>query len=157
MSAQRQRKEHIVSALSERFKQAQIILVAHYDGSSMEDLTALRGELVPYGGVFHITKNKLALLALKGSEAEFLSPLFSGPTAIAFANDEAQITHISKALVDFGKNCEHIRIIGGAFAGQLIDENGVKNLANLPSLDGVRAAPLDWASPSPSDQACHFM
>ncbi len=139
MSVQRQRKEKKVERLHALFDQAKIIVVAHYDGSSVKDLTELRGQLAQTGGSFQVTKNKLALRALEGTAAEGLKGLFTGPTAIAISNDPADTPHVPKILVNFGREHEQIRVLGGAMEGVILDEAAVKRLASLPSIDDLRA------------------
>jgi large subunit ribosomal protein L10 len=139
MSAQRERKEEKVAKLQTLFSNAKIIVVTHYSGSSMDALTELRQQLGESGGTFHITKNKLALRALEGTPTESIKPFFTGPTAVAISNDEGAVTQISKAIVDFGKKHENLKLLGGAMDGALLEESEVRALASLPSINDLHS------------------
>jgi large subunit ribosomal protein L10 len=82
-----------------------------------------------------VTKNRLAKRALSGTRFEQLTPLFSGPTAIAFSRDPVAAP---KVVVQYANRNEKLTIIGGGLAGQQMDAAGVRELASLPSLDELR-------------------
>jgi len=82
-----------------------------------------------------VTKNRLAKRALAGTPFESLSPLFTGPTAIAFSSDPLAA---AKVVVEYANRNDKLTIIGGGLAGQQIDVAGVRELASLPSLDELR-------------------
>ncbi len=156
MSAQRQRKEKKIEQLHALFEEAKIIVVAHYDGSSVQDLTELRAAFGETSGRFQVTKNTLALRAVEDTPAAALKDLFSGPTAIAVSNDPADAPKVPKILVEFGKNHEQIRILGGAMGGELLDEAAVKRLASLPSIDDLRAKLIGLMT-MPATQLAHIL
>lgn len=139
MNAQREIKEKKVADLQKKLSTAKIMVLTHYSGNSVEALTNLRTQLAANGGSFQITKNTLALLAMKGTPAEVLKELFKGPTAIAISDDENQISQIPKTIVDFGKENENLKILGGAMDGALLNEGQVRELANLPSMNSLRS------------------
>ena len=85
---------------------------------------------------FKVTKNRLARRALVGTAFEPLSPLFAGPTAIAFSRDPVVA---AKVVVEFANRNNKLTIVGGGLAGQQMDVAGVRELASLPSLDELRA------------------
>ena len=122
MSAQRERKEKRVAAMQTMFSSARIVVVTHYSGSSVAALTELREQLAANKGKLQITKNRLALRALDGTQAEPIKELLKGPTAVATAQDEGSITQIPKAIVAFSKQHEHFKVLGGAMDGALLDE-----------------------------------
>ena len=82
-----------------------------------------------------MTKNRLARRAVVGTAFEPLSPLFTGPTAIAFSRDPVAA---AKVVVEFANRNDKLTIIGGGLAGRQIDAAGVRELASLPSLDELR-------------------
>ena len=82
-----------------------------------------------------MTKNRLARIALKGTEFEHIADSFVGPTAIAVSDDPVAA---AKVAVDYAKTNDKLQIIGGALGGQVLDKNGVEALAKLPSLDELR-------------------
>jgi large subunit ribosomal protein L10 len=82
-----------------------------------------------------VTKNRLAKRALDGTPFAGLSPLFTGPTAIAFSRDAVAA---AKVAVEYANRNDKLTVIGGGLSGQVMDAAGVKELAGLPSLDELR-------------------
>ncbi len=128
-------KEELVSQFSNVFTDKAMIVVTHYSGLSVEQLTRLRGDMAEVGGNFKITKNRIVKLALEGTSAQPISDLFSGPTAIAYSDDPAGMP---KILANFAKENENLIILGGMMGEEVLDANGIKILASLPSLDELR-------------------
>lgn len=139
MNAQRQRKEKKVAELQTLFSKAKIVVVTQYSGNSVAALTELREQLAASKSKLQITKNTLALRALEGAQVEHLKPLFTGPTAVATSEDESAITQLPKAIVDFGKTHENLKLLGGAMDGALLEESEVRALASLPSRNDLRS------------------
>ncbi len=129
-------KSQVVSELSEAFESANTVVVAHYQGLTVQEVTKLRNKMRGLGASFRVTKNSLAKLALANGQFESLTDFFSGPTAIAFSNDPVAA---AKGMVEYAADNEKLVILGGAFGAQRIDVAGVKTLATLPSLDELRA------------------
>ena len=88
------------------------------------------------GATYKVAKNRLAKLALKDTPYVGLEDYLSGPTALASSVDPVAA---AKAAVDFAKTNDKLEIVGGSMGGQLLDTNGVKALASMPSLDELRA------------------
>ena len=112
------------------------IVVAHYAGLTVADMTELRAGMREAGGTVKVAKNRLVKLALEGTEAEGMADLFTGPTLIAFAEDPVAAP---KAASDFAKKNDKLVILGGSMGPTTLDANGVKALATMPSLDELRA------------------
>jgi len=110
--------------------------VAHYAGLNVADMTALRARMREAGASVRVAKNRLAKLALKGTDAETIADLLQGPTMIAFSNDPVAAP---KVAADFAKTHQNLVILGGAMGSTSLDPDGVKALAALPSLDELRA------------------
>jgi large subunit ribosomal protein L10 len=132
----RAQKAEAVTALNQVFKDTGAIVVAHYAGLTVADMTAFRARMRDAGAGVKVAKNRLAKLALKGTEAEGIADLFKGPTVIAFSSDPVAAP---KAAVDFAKVNDKLVILGGAMGRTSLDPEGVKALATLPSLDELRA------------------
>ncbi len=132
---ERAEKQELVASLHDTLSNAASVVVVHYDGLSVAEMTSLRSHLREKGASFKVTKNRLTRLALEGTPYEGLSTLFTGPTAIGYADEPISA---AKGLVDFAKGNEKLRILGGAMDGTVLDVDGVKALANLPSLDELR-------------------
>ena len=118
------------------FGNAGIVIVAHYQGLTVADMSKLRGQVRATGAGFRVTKNRLAKLAVKGTTYEPLTGLFKGPTAVAYSNDPVSA---AKVIAEFSKSNEKLVLVGGAFGEHVLDQAAIKQLAALPSLDELRA------------------
>ena len=132
----RSQKEALVASLHETFEGSAGVVVTHYSGLTVAEITDLRERMRAAGASFKVTKNRLTRLALAGTKYEGLSELFSGPTAIAFSVDPVAP---AKVVSDFAKNNEKLVILGGGVGAEVLDVSGIQALASLPSLDESRA------------------
>ena len=132
----RSQKEALVASLNETFAGAAGVVVTHYSGLTVAEITDLRDRMREAGASFKVTKNRLTRLALAGTKYEGLSDLFTGPTAIAFAADPVAPAKIA---ADFAKGNKKLVILGGGVGADVLDATGVKVLADTPSLDESRA------------------
>ena len=99
-----------MTALSGVFKDTGSIVVAHYAGLTVADMTTLRGQMKDAGGTVKVAKNRLAKIALKGTDAEHISDLFIGQTVIAYSDDPVAAP---KVTVAFAKKNEKLVVLGG--------------------------------------------
>ncbi len=129
-------KSEFVASLGEVFKATKVVVVAHYSGLTVAQLQTLRRQMKQAGANVKVAKNRLARLALEGSDVASIAPLLKGPTLIAFSGDPVAAP---KVAVNFAKTNEQFIILGGAMGKTTLDPNGVKALAALPSLDELRA------------------
>ena len=132
----REEKTQLLAELNELFNNAETIVVSHYKGLTVEEVSALRDNIRKAGAGFRVTKNRITRLALRGTKFEALSDLFVGPTAIAFANDPISAC---KACVEFGKTNEKLLVIGGAMGTGVLSVEEINRLATIPSMDELRA------------------
>lgn len=136
MGMSREEKQAEVQELNTRFANDELIVVAHYSGMTVAELTNLRGELRKNGAHFKVTKNSLAKLAIKGTKFEGTADLFKGPTGVASSQDPVVAAKIAHQIAKANKN---FIIIGGALGSNVLDAAGVEALAKLPSLDEIRS------------------
>ena len=129
-------KREFVAELSTVFAETSMVVVTRNAGMTVADVTDLRRKMRAAGASFKVAKNRLALLALDGTRFDGLAPLLKGPTAISWSADPVAV---AKAAVDFAKTNDKFVLVGGALGAQLLDVAGVKALAELPSLDSLRA------------------
>jgi large subunit ribosomal protein L10 len=129
-------KREFVAELSTVFADTSMVVVTRNEGMTVADVTELRRKMRAAGASFKVAKNRLALLALDGTRFDGLKPLMKGPTAISWSTDPVAV---AKAAVDFAKTNEKFVLVGGALGTQVLDVSGVKALAELPSLDTLRA------------------
>ena len=132
----RAQKAELVASLNEVFADTPIVVVSHYSGLSVAEMTDLRAQMRAAGANFKVTKNRLTRLALDGTPYQSIADLFTGPTAMAYSSDPVAA---AKVAVDFAKKNDKLVIQGGALGEQVLDVDGVKALATLPSLDELRA------------------
>lgn len=132
----RAQKTEAVAALKQTFSEANVVVITRNLGLSVAQSTQLRIRMRETGASYKVAKNRLALIALEGTPYQPLSDMLTGPTALATSSDPVAA---AKAVVDFAKTNDKLEIVGGAMGGTLLDVNGVKALAELPSLDELRA------------------
>ena len=132
----RAEKREFVSELNEVFKASGSVVVASYSGVTVAQMNDLRSKMRAQGGTVKVAKNRLAKIALQGTESEKINNLFKGQTLICYANDPMIAPKIAS---DFAKTNDKLVIIGGAMGSTTLDAEGVKALATLPSLDELRA------------------
>ena len=132
----REEKTQLLSELHELFSNSEIIVVSHYKGLTVKEISDLRDNIRKAGAGFRVTKNRITRLALKGTKFEALTDLFKGPTAIAFANDPISAC---KACVEFAKTNEKLLVIGGAMGTGVLSVEEINRLATIPSMDELRA------------------
>jgi large subunit ribosomal protein L10 len=129
-------KTEQVTALHGVFKDTSVVVVAHYSGLTVAQLQTLRKQMKQAGASVKVAKNRLAKIALEGTDVASIAPLLKGPTLIAFSSDPVAAPKVAS---DFAKTNEKFVILGGAMGKTALDLNGVKQLASLPSLDELRA------------------
>jgi large subunit ribosomal protein L10 len=129
-------KAELVTTLNGIFKTANVVVVAHYSGLTVAQMQTLRRQMKQAGGTVKVAKNRLAKIALEGTDAASIGPLLKGPTLVAYSGDPVAAP---KVAVDFAKTNDKLVILGGAMGKTALDPDRVKALAALPSLDELRA------------------
>ena len=132
----REEKADLLNELKALFEGAEVVVVSHYKGLTVKEVSELRNNVRKAGASFKVTKNRITRLALKGTKFENLADLFKGPTAIAFASDPISAC---KACVEFAKTNEKLILVGGAMGTGVLSLDEIKHLATIPSMDELRA------------------
>jgi large subunit ribosomal protein L10 len=132
---ERAEKREVVTALHDVFAKTGVVVVAHYAGLTVAQMTKLRSEMRSAGGRVKVAKNRLVKLALEGTDAKGIADLLKGPTCLAFSVDPVAAPKIA---VKFAKANEKFVILGGSMGSTALDAKGVNSLADLPSLDELR-------------------
>ena len=132
----RAEKKELVGTLNAVFKAANVVVVAHYSGLTVAQMQILRKQMKQAGASVKVAKNRLAKIALEGTDVASIAPLLKGPTVIAFSGDPVAAP---KVAIDFAKANEQFVILGGSMGKTALNLDGVKALAALPSLDELRA------------------
>lgn len=129
-------KSELVTTLNAVLKDTGVVVVARNAGLVAAQSADFRRRIKAAGGTVKVAKNRLAALALNGTDAEGIKGLLKGPTILAYSKDPIAA---AKAAVAYAKDNEKLVILGGAMGKTVLDANGVKALAELPSLDELRA------------------
>jgi large subunit ribosomal protein L10 len=133
----RAQKAEAVESLKGVFSKAGVVVVGHYSGLSVAEMTVLRRRLRDAGAELKVVKNRLAKIALEGAPqaAGAGAQLFIGQTSIAFSEDRFSASMVAVA---YAKEKEQFVLLGALMGDQVLDQKGVQALATLPSLDELR-------------------
>ena len=129
-------KSELVTQLHDVFQNTGVIVVSHYAGLSVAQMSDFRDRMRAAGGHVKVAKNRLAKIALQDTAAVGISDLFKGPTCLAYSEDPVAA---AKVAVGYAKENEKLVILGGAMGSNALDASAIKALAELPSLDELRA------------------
>jgi large subunit ribosomal protein L10 len=133
---ERAQKNELVTELNRTFNETSVVVVTRNLGMTVAQATALRVRMREAGASYKVSKNRLVRIAAEGTPYTSLSDLLTGPTALSTSADPVAA---AKVVVDFAKTNDKLEIVGGAMGDTVLDVNGVKALAELPSLDELRA------------------
>ncbi|MCC3862623.1 50S ribosomal protein L10 [Pseudemcibacter aquimaris] len=131
----RTQKEEMVSFLKGVFDTSASVVVIRNNGLNVAEMSDLRRQMREGGATLKVAKNRLARLALDGTEIEGLGDQLTGTTVLGYSED---VIAPAKVLVKYAKDNDKIEIVGGTMEDTILDENGVKALAALPGLDELR-------------------
>jgi len=124
-------KKKIVEELREKFLKTKVLIVSDYKGLQVESLNSLRRKLRDAGIEFQVVKNTLLRRASQETDVALIQDAFKGPSAIALSYDDPVAP--AKVLTQFAKENQKLEPRIGVMGGKVIDLNGIKALANLPS------------------------
>lgn len=133
----RAQKESVVAELNQIFTDSGVVVVSHYVGLSVAEMTAFRTSVREAGGAVRVAKNRLAKIALEGTPAAGIGDLLSGMTVIAYSEDPVAA---AKAVNEFAKSNDKLQVIGGAMGDNVLDPAGVKAVAAMPSREELIAS-----------------
>jgi len=132
----RAQKAEFVAELNRTFSEVGVVVVTRNLGLTVAQSTVLRNKMREAGATYKVSKNKLAKIALDGTDYLSLGDLLTGPVGLATSIDPVAA---AKVAVDFAKTNDKFEIVGGSMGATVLDVEGVKALASLPSLDELRA------------------
>ena len=142
---QKAEKQEFVKNFNETLKEKEFLVVTHYKGLTVSEISSLRQKIKSANSIFKVSKNTLTKRALKDTSFEVLDKLFVGPTSIAYSDDPVST---SKVIIDFAKENENLKILGGAMSGKELNIDEIKKLASLPSMENLRAQIIGLLSAS---------
>jgi large subunit ribosomal protein L10 len=132
----RAEKKEAVATLHDVFSKTGVVVVARYSGLTVAQLQNLRKQARAAGASVQVAKNRLAKIALEGTDVASIGSLLKGPTLIAYSDDPVAAPKVAAA---FAKDFDKFVILGGAMGATALNPDGVKSLATMPSLDELRA------------------
>ncbi|HEX8415802.1 MAG TPA: 50S ribosomal protein L10 [Sphingomicrobium sp.] len=132
----RAQKAAAVAELNRSFSEAGVVVVTRNLGLTVAQSTDLRNRMRAAGASYKVSKNKLAKIALDGTDYLSLGDMLTGPVGLATSNDPVAAAKIA---VEFARTNDRLEIVGGAMGATALDVEGVKSLATMPSLDELRA------------------
>lgn len=132
----RGQKAAAVAELKQTFSEVGVVVVTRNLGLTVAQSTQLRTKMREAGASYKVSKNKLAKIALDGSDYLSLGDMLTGPVGLASSIDPVAA---AKVVVDFAKTTDKLEIVGGAMGATALNVEGVKALATMPSLDELRA------------------
>ena len=132
----RGQKAAAVAELKQTFSEVGVVVVTRNLGLTVAQSTQLRTKMREAGASYKVSKNKLAKIALDGTDYLSLGDMLTGPVGLATSIDPVAA---AKVVVDFAKTNDKLEIVGGAMGATALNVEGVKALATLPSLDELRA------------------
>lgn len=133
---ERAQKAQVVEELGNIFSDSGSIVVCHYKGLSVAEMTDLRAQMREAGASVRVAKNRLAKIALEGKPSQDLTKFLTGPTVIAYSEDPVAPAKVAEK---FAKGNDKLVILGGAMGEEVMDEKGVKALAAMPSREETLA------------------
>jgi large subunit ribosomal protein L10 len=140
LAISKEKKEAIITDLTEKFSRSQAIILTDYRGLSVAEISRLRHQLREMTTGYHVVKNRLVKLALAKAGLPVPEDLLQGPTAMAFCYEDVAAS--AKAVMDFARESRILTIKGGVLSDRVITTKQVSALATLPSVDVLRAQVL---------------
>ena len=134
------KKETLVQAAAEKFESAASVVIVDYRGLTVEEVTNLRKQLRDAGVEMKVIKNSILSRAAKKVGLDGLDEVFTGPTAVAFSNDD--VVAPAKIIDEFAKDAKALEIKGGVIEGKVSSVEQITALAKLPNREGLLSMPL---------------
>ena len=132
----RTEKREFVTELNQALAATSMIVVTRNGGLTVLEASDLRRKMRAAGATYKVAKNRLTHLALEGTQFGGIAPMLKGPIALAWSVDPVSV---AKTAVEFARTNEKFVLIGGALGAQTLNADGIKALAELPSLNELRA------------------
>ena len=126
----RAQKAQAVDELGRIFADSGVVVVAHYAGLTVAEMSDFRAQMRAAGGGVRVAKNRLAKIALEGKPCEGMGSYLTGQTVLAYSEDPVSAAKVAEA---FAKKNDKFQIVGGAMGREVLDANGVKAAASMPS------------------------
>jgi large subunit ribosomal protein L10 len=132
----KEQKINYINALKQTLNENAAMMIYHYQGLNVNQLDELRKKMREAGALLKVTKNRITKIALKDTQHQEAISLFSGQTGVALSKDPITL---AKTLVNFQKNNDMLKIIGGVMDAKVLAPEDVAKIATLPTLSEARA------------------
>ena len=126
----RAQKENVVAEVGRIFSDSGVVVVSHYGGLTVAEMSDFRNRMREAGGGVRVVKNRLAKIALEGKACEGMAKYLEGQTVLAYSEDPVAA---AKVVDKFAKDNKKLKVVGGAMGSDVLDENGVEAVADMPS------------------------
>jgi large subunit ribosomal protein L10 len=133
----RAQKEKVVEELGQIFESSGVVVVARYEGLTVAEMQDLRARMREAGGSVRVAKNRLAKIALEGTDVSGIADFLTGMTVLSYSEDPVAAAKVAE---DYAKSNEKFVIIGGAMDGQVLDRAGVTAVSKMPSREELIAS-----------------
>jgi len=140
----KQRKEELVAKYAEQLQRSNAVFLTQYQGLTANEMNSLRNKLREADSSFTIVKNTLMKRVLANAELGGIDDLFEGPVGVSFVHGAPP--PVAKVLVEFAKDTKILEVKGGLLGNVFLSKDAVKDLAELPPLDVLRAQLLGLIS-----------
>jgi large subunit ribosomal protein L10 len=137
MSTARAEKAAVVAEVRDKLAASNSVIISEYRGLTVGALAKLRRTLRPLGAEYKVYKNSLVKIAARDGAMAPVEPMVGGPVAITFVTGE--VSAVAKAMREFAKENEALKLKGGVVDGKAVDVKGLRALADLPSRDVMLA------------------
>jgi large subunit ribosomal protein L10 len=131
----RSQKANAVAALNATFNEVGVVVITRNLGMTVAQSTALRVKMLEAGAAFKVSKNSLAKLAIANTDYAGIGDMLTGPVALGTSVDPVAA---AKIVVEFAKTNDKLEVVGGAMGSVVLNADGIKALATMPSLDEMR-------------------
>lgn len=129
-------KKEFVADLRDNLSDANLLVITNQNGLTVSESTELRAKMREAGARYKVVKNTLARLAVEDTKFSSIKDQLKGPTAVAYSEDSVAAARVA---VKYMKDNPKLSVVSGMLGEKVLDVNSIKDLANLPSLDVLRA------------------
>jgi large subunit ribosomal protein L10 len=138
LALKRERKEELVADYTDLLRESKGVILTEYRGLTNQQITKLRRAIRDANGAYHVTKVTLLRRALEETGYPIPEDLLGGaPVGVGFALDE--VSTLAKAMKTYAKDTDLFKVRGGIMGEQIMTREQVEAIADLPSLDELRA------------------
>ncbi len=133
----RAQKEKVVEELGQIFESSGVVVVSHYEGLTVAEMQDLRARMREAGGSVRVAKNRLAKIALEGTDVAGITEFLTGMTVLSYSEDPVAAAKVAE---DYAKANDKFEILGGAMDGKVLDRAGVTAVSKMPSREELIAS-----------------